>query len=220
MERTRPYHRHDVSSAAFNPNSSESDIPLRPYDPERDLGSEESVHQRWDARGQAVGYAPDPRLHAPRPRPPSFKPSALYASPGAAAAVTSSRDSGDERPNAHTPKTSRPPDLATIPVPVSAPIPPPESFPLTEYPHASAPPTSSIPLPQQSPQSGHMGSSPLSTTAQYVTYQPDNFAVSTMLSKVGPGLDAAQAFNNPHATPMTGFESVPTRTFSPPPSYR
>jgi len=216
----RPYHRHDVSSVSgFHPNSSESDIPLRPYDPERDPGFEESVHQRWDERGQAVGYAPDPRLHAPRPRP-SFKPSALYASPDAAAAVTSSRDSGDEWTNAHTPKTSRPPDLATISVPATAPIPPPESFPSTEYAHTSAPPTSSIPLPQQSPHSGYTQSSPLSTTAQYVTYQPENFAVSTMSSRVGPRSDAAQSLNNPHATPMTGFESVPTRTFSPPPSYR
>lgn len=214
MEPTRPYYRHDVSSAStFNPNSSETDIPLRPYDPERDPGSEESVHQRWDERGQAVGYAPDPRLHAPRPRPPSFKPSALYASPDAAAAVTSSRDSDDEWTDAHTPKTSRPSDIGTIPMPASAPISPPESSPPTEFAHTSAPPTSSIPLPQQSPHSGYK-SPPLSTTAQYATYQPEHFAASTTSSKVAPGLDAAQSHYKPH------LESVPTRTFSPPPSYR
>jgi hypothetical protein len=131
--------------------------------------------------------------------------------------TTSSGDSGDEWTNAHTPQTSRPPDLVAMPVPTSAPIPPPESLPLTEYAHASASPTSSITLPQQSPHSGHTQSSPLSTRAQYATYQP---VVSTMSSRVGPGLDAAQSFNNPHEAPMTGFEPVPTRTFSPPPSYR
>jgi hypothetical protein len=220
MEPTGPYYRHDVSSAStFNPNASESDIPLRPYDPERDPGSEESVHQQWDDRGQAVGYAPDPRLHAPRPRPP-FNPSALYASPDAAAAVTSSRDSEDEWTNAHTPKTSRLPDIATISVRAAAPNPPPESFPPTEYAHTGAPPTSSIPLAQQSPHSGHTQSPPLSTTSQYVTYQPEHFAVSTTSSKVGPGLDAAQSHYNPYTSPMTGFESVATRTFSPPLTYR
>jgi len=210
MELTGPY-RHDVSSvSAFNPNSSETDIPLRPYDPERDPGSEESVHQQWDERGQAVGYAPDPRLHAPRPRPPSFKPSALYASPDAAAAVTSSRYSDDEWTDAHTPKTSRPPDIGTIPVPASAPIAPPESSPPTEFAHTSAPPIS---LPQQSHHSGYR-SPPLSTTVQYVTYQPEHSAASTTSSKV------AQSHYNPHPSPMTGFGSVPTRTFSPPPTYR
>ena len=55
MELARSYYRHDPSSvSAFNPNSSESDIPLRPYDPERDPDFEESTHQRWDERGHAV----------------------------------------------------------------------------------------------------------------------------------------------------------------------
>lgn len=215
-----PYHSRDVSSVStFNPDLSDSDIPLRSYDPERDPSSEGTVHhQRWDERGQAFGYAPDPRLHSPTPRLPSFKASAaLYASPNAAAAATSSSSGGawDEWTNALTPNSALPPDLATMPTPASAPINPPREFSSsTEYAPTSAPATFSIPPPQRSPHSGHARPSTSSTTVQNVTQQPEeNFAVSTaMSSKVAPGSSdtAPPSFPNPHAT---------TRTFSPPPSY-
>jgi hypothetical protein len=221
MELARSYYRHDPSSvSAFNPNSSESDIPLRPYDPERDPDFEESTHQRWDERGHAVGYASDPRLHAPRPRQPSFKPSALYASPDAAVVETLSRESEDEWSNAHTPKASRPPDVATISMPAPAPIPPPLSFPPSEYSNTATPPSSSIPLPLQSTHSAHTQSTPSSTTAQYATYQPEHLALGPMSGSLGMGSEAAQPYYNPHSPPATGSESVPPRAFSPPPSYR
>ncbi|KAF8906988.1 hypothetical protein CPB84DRAFT_1769149 [Gymnopilus junonius] len=41
----------------FNPNGSDSDIPLT-----------QQRYQQWDQHGNAVGYAPDPTLHTPQPR--------------------------------------------------------------------------------------------------------------------------------------------------------
>ncbi|KAI0050493.1 hypothetical protein FA95DRAFT_1555612 [Auriscalpium vulgare] len=57
-------------SVPFNPRVSDSDIPLHSYDPE----SQEYVHQQWDSRGHAVGYAGDARLHAPKPQRASTGP--------------------------------------------------------------------------------------------------------------------------------------------------
>ena len=218
MELTRSYYRHDASSvSAFNPNLSESDIPLHPYDSERDAGFQESTHQRWDERGHAVGYAPDPRLYAPRPRPPSLQPSALYASPDAVAAATLSRDSEDEWSNARTPKISQP---STTPVPAPAPVPHLVSFASAEYAPTSVPPTLSTPLPQQSPHSGSTLSPPSSTTTQYITYQQEHFAVSPMSGSVGTGSETVQSHYNPHSPPTTAYKPTTLRTLSPPPSYR
>ncbi|KAJ8591977.1 hypothetical protein M405DRAFT_788130 [Rhizopogon salebrosus TDB-379] len=57
------------TSAVFNPDSSNSNltIPLHsssdiPYD---------SPYQQWDSEGRAVGYFPDPRIHAPQPKMPA-----------------------------------------------------------------------------------------------------------------------------------------------------
>ncbi|KAG2113449.1 uncharacterized protein F5147DRAFT_46318 [Suillus discolor] len=51
------------SSAVFN--TSDTTLPLNssdaPYDP---------PYQRWDSEGRAVGYTPDPRIHAPQPKKP------------------------------------------------------------------------------------------------------------------------------------------------------
>jgi len=153
MERSRSLYNNDTSStAAFNPNPSDSDIPLRPYGEDPDPDFEGSTHQQWDEAGHAIGYAPDPRIHAPRPRPPTFSPTTLYARPDAAAAVTSSLRLGPEDgwSNAETPKTARPTEMITpLPVPTVAAI---------------------------------------------------------------PRLE--------HTSPVTGVDSVPSHTFSPPPSYQ
>lgn len=47
-------------------NTSDTTLPLNsfsnaPYDP---------PYQQWDSEGRAVGYAPDPRIHAPQPKKP------------------------------------------------------------------------------------------------------------------------------------------------------
>ncbi|KAH9169552.1 snare associated Golgi protein-domain-containing protein [Lactarius sanguifluus] len=199
MELGPSYYNNNRSTvSAFNPNPSDSDIPLQPYDPERDAyGGPSNQHQQWDETGRAIGYSPDPRLHAPRPRPPSFSPSALYASPAAAAAVTTSQDPEDEWTNARTPKTARPPDPAPAPG--------------TYTPRTSSPdPVSSFPPPPQSPRSARRRTrSPgLSTEAQYVTYHPEHFTENSAAAV------AAQR-QDPYSSRPT-----PPRAFSPPPSYR
>ena len=221
MELSRSFYNNDSSSlSAFNPNPSDSDIPLQPYGSERDPGFEGPSHQRWDETGQAIGYAPDPRLHAPRPRAPSFSPTALYASPDAAAAVTSSinTEPEDEWSNAETPKTARPPETI-IPMPVpTAPIPHLEHIPQApgEYTHTD-PPTLSFSSPQQLLHSGRTRSPPSSATSQYATYHPEHFASSPLSGSVGVGsVSAPPRFTSP----VTGFESVPSHEFSPPPSYQ
>lgn len=226
MELSRSFYNNDTSSiSAFNPNPSDSDIPLRPYGSERDPGFEELAHQRWDETGHAIGYTPDPRLHAPRPRPPTFSPTALYASPDAAAAVTSSihPEPEDEWSNAETPKTARPPETV-IPIPAHAPAPIPRlehNRPATgEYMHISPPPTSSFPPPQQLALSGHIHSPPSSATSQYLTYHPEHIASSPMSGSVGLGSASTQPHFNQHSSTETEFESVSSRAFSPPPSYR
>ncbi|KAH9953689.1 snare associated Golgi protein-domain-containing protein [Russula dissimulans] len=212
LDLTRSYYNNNVSSAsALNPNPSESDIPLRPYDSERDPGFEETIHHQSAGMGPGVGYAPDPRLHAPRPRPPSFSPSALYAPPGAAAAVTSFRDSEDEWANAHTPQTARPPDVAPAP---TVPIPPSHSQ-LVEDHRINL----SFPSPRQSPHAGHAQSPSPNTTAQYLAYQPERFAVSPAQGSTEMTLEAVQVQGNQYASGVTGVGSS-SRTFSPPPSYR
>jgi hypothetical protein len=223
MELSRSFYNNDSSSvSAFNPNPSDSDIPLQPYGSERDPGFEEPAHQRWDETGHAIGYTPDPRLHAPRPRPPTFSPTALYASPDAAAAATSSihPEPEDEWSNAETPKTARPPETV-VPLPVHALAPIPRSehnlAAAGEYTHANPPPTLPFPLPQQLAHSGHIGSPPSSATPQYVTYHPEQIASSPMLGSVGA---STQPHLSQYSSPVTGFESVPSRAFSPPPSYR
>ncbi|KAI0288963.1 snare associated Golgi protein-domain-containing protein [Russula brevipes] len=212
IDLTRSYYNSSASSVSeFNPNPSESDIPLRPYDPERDPAFDESTHQRWDEMGHAVGYAPDPRLHAPRPRPPSFSPSTLYGSPNAAAAATSSpRFSEDEWSNARTPQTARPP----VDIPAAPPSGP---SPAAAYTHTSSPPTSPFQPPRQSPHSGSTHSPPSSTTIKDATYQPEHFSVSPSSSGLGP--ESGPAYD-PYSSLVTESESVPSRAFSPPPEYR
>jgi len=222
MERSRALYNNDTSSAStFNQNPSDSDIPLRPYGSDSDPGFERSTHQQWDEAGHAIGYAPDPRLHAPRPRPPSFSPTTLYAPPDSAAAVTASMrpEHEDEWSNSETPKTARPPETIT---PLSIPTPRLEySSPARgEYPHTSPSLTSYHPSPQELPHSGRTHSPPSSATSQYAPYRPEQFVSSPISGNPGAGIGLAQPHSNQYSSPVIGFDSVPSQMFSPPPSYR
>ncbi|KAI0293888.1 snare associated Golgi protein-domain-containing protein [Multifurca ochricompacta] len=224
MELDRSFYNNNTSTVSgFNPNPSESDIPLRHYDPEHGAGFEETAHQQWDEMGRAIGYAPDPRLHAPRPRPPSFSPSTLYAPPAAAiAAVTSSTgtDSEDEWSNAHTPRTARPPDISAVPVLTRTTIP--SSGPTAPVPYSpsSYAPPSSFPPPPKSLHPRRTLSPPSSATSQYATYPTEHFTMSSTTPSgvvVGTGTGALQ----PQSSSATGLGTTgPLRNFSPPPSYR
>jgi hypothetical protein len=193
MERSRALYNNNTSSVStFDQNPSDSDIPLRPYGSDPDPGFEGSTHQQWDEAGHAIGYAPDPRLHAPRPRPPSFSPTTLYAPPDAAAAVTYSirPEPEDEWSNAETPKTARPSETITpLPIPTNVPIP------RLEH---------TLPAPGE-----------LSPPSQYAVYRPEN----PISGNPGAGSELAQPHFN-QSSPVTGFDSVPSHTFSPPPSYQ
>ena len=215
MERSGALYNNDISSVStFNPNPSDSDIPLRPYGSDPDPSFEGSTHQQWDETGRAIGYVPDPRLHAPRPRPPSFSPTTLYAPPEAAAAVTSSirPEPEDEWSNAETPKTARPPETVT-PLPIHTNMP----IPRLEHSHTSP---SSHPSPQELPHSGRTLSSPSSATSQYAMYRPEHFGSSPISGNAGAGSGLAQPHFNQYSSPVAGFDSVPSHTFSPPPNYR
>jgi hypothetical protein len=218
MELTRPFYNNNVSTiSAFNPNPSDSDIPLQQYDPERDSGFEDSILQRWDETGRAVGYASDPRLHAPQPRPPSFSPSTLYASPADAVAVTLSRDSDNEWSNVRTPKTAQPLDVAFTPV--LEPLNPSSGATLSGTHAYTLPLTiSSFPPPPQSPADLRRKQSPGSlSTAHHVTYEPELSAVSPTSGAAGAGAGAVQEQYYPLAT---GSEPRGVRTLSPPPTYQ
>lgn len=56
------------STAAFNPNDSDSNLPLFPNSD----GSYQ--HQQWDSSGRAVGYSGDPTLYAPQPQRATARP--------------------------------------------------------------------------------------------------------------------------------------------------
>lgn len=62
-----PYSNNNDSNAStvFNPHGSETDIPLTTSD---------QPYQQWDSNGRAVGYAGDPRLHAPEPQRAQARP--------------------------------------------------------------------------------------------------------------------------------------------------
>ncbi|KAF8260064.1 snare associated Golgi protein-domain-containing protein [Lactarius quietus] len=211
------YNNNESTLSTFNPNPSDSDIPLQPYDQDREAGFGGPSHQQWDESGHAIGYAPDPRLHAPRPRPPSFSPTALYTSPAAAAAVTASQDpEDDEWTNARSPSTARAPDPAPIPVPTST---------TTYSPRAASSPTSyaadhtvAFPPPPQSPRSAAAArrarSPELSLEAQYVTYHPDHFTENTT------AISTAQQQRQHTYASADSFGSEPPRVLSPPPNYR
>jgi hypothetical protein len=201
MELARSYYRNDSTVSTFNPNPSDSDIPLHSYDREQDAESEDSMHQRWDESGHAIGHVPDPRLHAPRARPPSFKPSALYASPADAVAVTASRDPEDEWSNAQTPTTARPPEVVSVPV--IAP-PPNVSSEAGAYVSPSSLAAPSFPQPQ------HSLGMPSSTTAPYVTYQPAHFAAP----------DIAREYYFQPAMGSAGPTSTEPPKLEPPPTYQ
>jgi hypothetical protein len=225
MERSRAlYNNEPLSVSTFNPNPSDSDIPLRPYGSDPDPSFERSTHQQWDETGQAIGYAPDPRLHAPRPRPPSFSPTTLYAPPDAAAAVTSSirPELEDEWSNAETPQTARPPETITpLPVPTNAPISRLEhTLPAPgDHTNTGPSPTSFHPSPQEFPHPGRTLSPP-SATSQYAVYRSEQFASNPISGNAGTGSGLAQPHFNQYSSPVTGFDSVPSHTFSPPPTYR
>ncbi|KAI0951488.1 hypothetical protein AcW1_008522 [Taiwanofungus camphoratus] len=57
-----------TGSVTFNPNPSDSEIPLNP------TNSGASAYQQWDENGRAVGYAPDPNLYMPQPRRAPSRP--------------------------------------------------------------------------------------------------------------------------------------------------
>jgi hypothetical protein len=50
------------TSVVFNPNVSDSDIPLKPS------AGATSPYQQWDKNGRAVGFAGDPHLYSPHPQ--------------------------------------------------------------------------------------------------------------------------------------------------------
>ncbi|KAI0259111.1 snare associated Golgi protein-domain-containing protein [Gloeopeniophorella convolvens] len=215
MEYTGAYYNNASTVSAFRSNPSDSDVTLQPYDPEGGLGSEESVHQQWDEYGRAVGYAPDPQLHAPRPRQPSFTPSARYAPPASAAAATATMAaSGDEWSNARTPRTP----TASAPAPprihVSQPSSPvPQHVPYNTSPLSFAPPAPFPPAPR---------SPPASASAQYVTYQPEQFASMPGSTSVGRAntLPTPPFHGTPAQTPYAPPLAPAQRAFTPPPSYR
>lgn len=186
MERSSALYNNNTSSlSTLNPNPSDSDIPLRPYGSDPDPGFEGSTHQQWDEAGRAIGYAPDPRLHAPRPRPPSFSPTTLYAPPDAAAAVTYSirPEPEDEWSNAETPKTARPPETITpLPVPTNVPIPR---------------------LEHTLPATGEH-----SPPSQYGVYHPEHFASSPISGNPGAGSELAQHHFN-QSSPVTSYPCCP-----------
>ncbi|KAN0133420.1 SNARE associated Golgi domain containing protein [Lactarius tabidus] len=199
LELGSSYYNNNESTtlSTFNPNPSDSDIPLQPYDPESEAGyGGGPSHQQWDESGHAVGYAPDPRLHAPRPRAPTFSPTALYTSPSAAAAVTASQDAeDDEWTNAQSPRTARPPDA---PAPTSAAA------------YAVDPVSFSPPLP--SPRRAHSPPQ-LNSEAQYASFNPEHFSESVAVT--------APARQHTYAsTGSFGSSPPPPRALSPPPSYR
>ena len=203
------YNRSESTLSAFNPNASDSEIPLQPYDPESEAGLGGPSHQQWDERGRAIGYTPDPRLHAPRPRVPSFNPASLYDPPVGAATKITSQGPEDEWTNADSPKTARPPDVAPIPVPTSADV----TRDLYVPEAASAPaPAASFPSPPQSPRSGarqRTRSPQLSAEPQYATYRPEYFAENTA------AISGAQyAYTTEPPLPPRGAFSTP------PPGYQ
>jgi hypothetical protein len=63
-----PYHASNNSSNSVVFNASETNIPLNPTG-DLPYGAM-PPHQQWDKEGRAIGYAGDPRLYAPAPRPP------------------------------------------------------------------------------------------------------------------------------------------------------
>ncbi|PSS34042.1 hypothetical protein PHLCEN_2v1946 [Hermanssonia centrifuga] len=71
-----------ATSGAFNPNASDSDMPLT-------ANFNESSYQQWDSNGRAVGYAPDPMLYAPQPQRPRVPQSASRAGSNAPTPVMS-----------------------------------------------------------------------------------------------------------------------------------
>ncbi|EIN03921.1 hypothetical protein PUNSTDRAFT_128506 [Punctularia strigosozonata HHB-11173 SS5] len=134
------------SLTAFNPAGSDTDIPLGPYQPQSyqphsyQQQQRQSPYQQWDASGRAVGYAPDPRLHAPQPHRPVAKPTSPSPSPADYRPVpvrratdeslsTASGGSGESveslpgaRFDAHYARTGEP---SPLPSPAYAPPPPP-----------------------------------------------------------------------------------------------
>ncbi|KAL4250920.1 Golgi apparatus membrane protein TVP38 [Abortiporus biennis] len=73
LNRPSPYGNSSVldstTSVTFNPNESETTLPLTATFPP----PAEGAYQQWDSQGRAVGYSGDPSLHSPRPQRPAQK---------------------------------------------------------------------------------------------------------------------------------------------------
>lgn len=82
-------HQHQAmeSTDVFNPQNSETDIPLT-------ATTHEPRHQQWDQHGRAIGYAPDPNIHSPAPRNPKILTSAKALEEGTRNPFEHSVDAG------------------------------------------------------------------------------------------------------------------------------
>ncbi|PPR02682.1 hypothetical protein CVT24_002104 [Panaeolus cyanescens] len=83
-----PYmHQHQVneSTDVFNPQRSDTDIPLT-------TTTHEPRYQQWDQHGRAIGYAQDPNIHSPAPRNPITSTSAKSLEEGSQNPFTHGRD--------------------------------------------------------------------------------------------------------------------------------
>ncbi|CAL1715905.1 unnamed protein product [Somion occarium] len=84
-------------SGIFNPNGSNTNIPLNRSSPPE--------HQQWDAEGRAVGFAADPTLYAPQPKRPTrlttSQPGSRSGTPPSAASGPAMRER--DRPYRHAP---------------------------------------------------------------------------------------------------------------------
>jgi hypothetical protein len=189
------------SVVAFNPTGSESDIALDQYG--------HAQHQQWDPSGRAVGYASDPRLHAPQPQRPTPASPADYRPVPVRRATDESNgwESGssaslDSQPGAQADarfgRTGSPPRTANVYAPPQAPPP------------ASAPTSAPVYSPPQGPPPG---SSP-------TVYAPPQFQPSAPFAQYHPqGVSTplvARDYADPYQTPTQAqFAAFPPLPASP-----
>jgi len=89
----------ESSTSIFNPQSSESNLPLT-------SNADGYQHQQWDSQGHAVGFSGDPTLYAPQPKRPASRIPAVSSSQPSSrttTADTASPPSMSERTFARSP---------------------------------------------------------------------------------------------------------------------
>ncbi|EKM57848.1 uncharacterized protein PHACADRAFT_89628 [Phanerochaete carnosa HHB-10118-sp] len=191
------------STVSLDPRKSDSELPLTAN------FAKDSTYQQWDSSGRAVGYAPDPTLHAPQPRKPLGQVASAKSSQSSSPAPYMSERNDGQRSTPLRQNTNS----STASWDAAGQVGGPNAYPMSRQspyqdPYAAATQSARFPpppgpppqfVPQSAPPMRSLGSSPVMPTASGNYLPPEQTPTQARFGETGapagPGAREATLMN-------------------------